>query len=120
MGYKEYSYQYRDYAFHFSNQLNQILFMQNPERYIPAWGGFCSKGISDEHLPDYLWSASCLGPSPLLNAYEIIDDRLHVFLNDTAKGSFLEDTKENIKKGDLRWSEFMEEGPVLLEIPIQL
>ena len=50
MGNEEYSYQYREYIFQFSNLFNRILFSFNPEHYIPAWGGFCSKGISDEYL----------------------------------------------------------------------
>ena len=49
---------------------------QEPLNYIPAWGGFCSWGISREDW----WTAETLGPDTDPNYWVITDDGvLHFF-----------------------------------------
>lgn len=49
---------------------------EQPTRYIPAWGGFCSWGISEEDW----WTAENLGPQADPNMWLITDDGiLHFF-----------------------------------------
>ncbi|CAM9400890.1 unnamed protein product, partial [Laminaria digitata] len=48
----------------------------DPDKYLPAWGGFCSYGIAKERI----WKTSNLGPFADPSKWKILsDDRLHVF-----------------------------------------
>lgn len=62
-GLSQYSTTYHGFTYYFLSEANQALFEQNPTKYIPQWGGFCSWGISGETCPPYAWAADCLGPS---------------------------------------------------------
>lgn len=44
-------------------------------RYLPAWGGFCSYGISHE----IIWNQDNLGPSSNPDFWLIVDDQLYLF-----------------------------------------
>lgn len=43
-GLPKYAYNFEGYQFWFSSQENRQLFMEDPWKYAPAWGGFCSFG----------------------------------------------------------------------------
>lgn len=48
----------------------------NPEKYVPAFGGFCSFGVAAEPV----WTAHTLGPFGDASKWTIsLDGRLHVF-----------------------------------------
>lgn len=48
----------------------------DPTKYIPAWGGFCSYGIADEGV----WTVDTLGPFGDPSVWTIsLDGKLHVF-----------------------------------------
>jgi YHS domain-containing protein len=40
LGSSDHQVSYRGYKFHFSNADNVDVFNSNPEKYMPAWGGF--------------------------------------------------------------------------------
>ncbi|CAN0022069.1 unnamed protein product, partial [Laminaria digitata] len=47
-----------------------------PERYLPAWGGFCSYGVANETV----WTGTTLGPFGDPSKWAIFaDNRLHIF-----------------------------------------
>lgn len=43
------SYEWKDALWYFSSEENRKLFIGNPEKYTPSYGGFCSNGLSDRH-----------------------------------------------------------------------
>lgn len=48
----------------------------NPDKYVPAFGGFCSFGVAAEPV----WTADTLGPFGDPSKWTIsLDGRLHVF-----------------------------------------
>jgi YHS domain-containing protein len=85
-------YEYGTYLFSSSQNLQQ--FNDNPEKYVPQYGGFCSKGVS---------YAIRAGGDPL--AYAIRDDRLFIFANEYAKDYWRLDPVDLIGKADGYWQD---------------
>jgi len=54
-GIPEHAYNFNGYQFWFSTEENRNLFMADPWKYAPAWGGFCSWGIARELPPQWPW-----------------------------------------------------------------
>ena len=99
------------YTFHFSTEENKELFLANPKKYLPAFGGFCSWGIAEESW----WTATTLGPSANPNMWKMINGRLYFFMFRDPKMRFLGEltdddldasgnTKKYIEDGTTRWS----------------
>lgn len=83
-------YEYGTYFFASNQNLQQ--FNADPEKYVPQYGGFCSKGVS---------YAIRAGGDPM--AYAIRDDRLFIFANEYAKDYWLLDPVDLIGKADGYW-----------------
>lgn len=67
-GEKEFQSTYLDVIYLFANQANVNKFESNPEKYIPAYGGWCAMALCQGKL---------VQPNPKL--YSVIDDKLHLF-----------------------------------------
>ncbi|HHL43943.1 MAG TPA: twin-arginine translocation pathway signal protein [Hellea balneolensis] len=76
----------------FANQNNLETFLKDPEKYAPAYGGYCAWAIAQGKLakgsPKY-WS--------------LRDGRLYLNFNKKIKQRWLEDTKGFIEKADKLW-----------------
>ena len=76
----------------FSSEENLKQFLANPERYVPAYGGYCAWAVSQGYLakgdPQH-WS--------------IRDGRLFLNYNRAVQTSWLENPDELIVKGDANW-----------------
>lgn len=48
---------------------------EDPTRYLPAWGGFCSYGIAHESV----WNEANLGPASNPDYWLMVDGVLHLF-----------------------------------------
>lgn len=69
--------------------------------YAPQWGGFCAYGIAEEDW----WTADSLGPHADPDVWEIIDDKLYVFMYNTPRDKFdAGDITSEMESGDSRWS----------------
>lgn len=77
----------------FSNEANRRRFEQDPEHYIPAFGGYCAYGVAQGYLA---------GIDP--TAWAIIDDRLYLNCSDSIHDMWLADVAGNNKKADANWS----------------
>jgi YHS domain-containing protein len=100
-----------NFVTYFLTEDNKALFDANPTAYLPAWGGYCSWGISEEYCPDYPWDVSCLGPPGVWSHWTIIDGQLYFFFDEDPKAYFLEDSAFNIEKGNERWSSWFPTDP---------
>jgi hypothetical protein len=100
-----------EYTFHFSTVENKELFLADPKKYLPAYGGFCAWGIGEESW----WTAETLGPNANPNVWKILDGRLYVFMFSDPKMRFMGeltgddldasgDTKKYAADGERRWS----------------
>lgn len=99
----DYQYIYNSYTHYFINKTNMKLFKKDPDYYLPAYGGYCAWGIAGEYCPDYYWGKDCLGPSANWGIWTIQNERLYLFLKQTAKDNFMNDIDTNIQNGDERW-----------------
>ena len=54
-GKEEHSYEYKGLTLHFANWSNMDKFIQNPEKYLPAYGGWCAIAVANGSLtkPDF-------------------------------------------------------------------
>lgn len=99
------------YTVYFVSEDNKALFDESPTSYLPAWGGYCSKGISQEYCPTYPWRVDCLGPPGTPESWVIIDGQLYLFYGAEAKDAFMQDTTANIAAGNTRWSGWFPDDP---------
>ena len=84
MGEARFQARHGSYNFYFRSSSNRNLFVDDPVRYAPKFGGFCSYGICDESM----WTSSTLGPLANPNVWAIIDDRLYVYMYCTPEHKF--------------------------------
>ena len=67
-GRKEFQTSYQGVVYLFDSESNLNRFTENPEKFIPAYGGWCAMALCQGKL---------VQPNPKL--YSIIDDKLHLF-----------------------------------------
>ena len=77
----------------FANEANKAAFEANPEKYLPAYNGFCAFGVS-------------LGKKFNTNpeVYEIVDGTLYLNLDKDIQGKWAADVQGNIAKADANWA----------------
>ena len=108
------------YTFHFSSEENKEIFLKNPYKYLPKFGGFCSWGIAEESW----WTAKTLGPRTNPNVWKVIDGDLYFFMFTDPKQRFMGeltdddldssgDTKKYLADGKRRWSSWFGDEVVL-------
>ncbi len=100
MGNKMYSYKWMDAEWYFNNLENMKMFQENPEKYAPAYGGYCAYAVGKGKL------VSC---DP--DAWTIHDGKLYLNHNKDVKKLFKNDLESDIKAADMEWSKMnMKEG----------
>lgn len=85
-------------TYYFANAANRDLFVKNPERYAPQYGGFCANGAPFSVL---------LGGGP--DAYKIVDGRLYMFSGQGSLNYWAMNEKRNIELGDNYWKTEMKD-----------
>ncbi|MEQ8211372.1 MAG: YHS domain-containing (seleno)protein [Lacipirellulaceae bacterium] len=96
MGKKEYSVDHKGVIYYLVNADAKAEFLKNPEKYVPAYGGWCAFGmaIGDKFPVD---------PTN----FKIVDGKLHVFLRnkkvDALKLWNKGQEKEQVKKAAAHW-----------------
>ncbi|MEZ4601231.1 MAG: YHS domain-containing (seleno)protein [Syntrophotaleaceae bacterium] len=81
------------YKFAFASEENKAIFEKQPEKYLPAFGGYCAFGVS----------IGVLFPVEI-DTWEIIDGRLVLQYTNEVKGMFEEKKAENLRKADENWA----------------
>jgi YHS domain-containing protein len=77
----------------FSSTENLQLFAKDPQKYAPAYGGFCAYGTSEKHL-------SPTDP----NAWTIVNNKLYLNYNLKVKEFWIKDTASRIPAADNYWT----------------
>lgn len=98
-GVEEFSFEYKGATWLFANEENLNLFKQNPEKYIPQYGGWCAYGVA--HANDFV-------ETDPKKAHTIVDGKLYLNYSKSIKEKWQEDTEENIKIANKNW-------PILLK-----
>jgi hypothetical protein len=101
----------QQYEFHFSTTKNRDLFIAEPEKYLPAYGGFCSWGVSGEDM----WTTYNLGPKSDPDVWKIINGRLYLFMYILPQQYFMDSDKlvANIANADRRWDAWTAESGMM-------
>lgn len=76
----------------FQNESNKKAFDKNPERFVPAYGGYCAYGVSV--------GKKFVGDPTV---WEIVDGRLYLNLDNKIKGLWSKDIPKNIVKANAEW-----------------
>lgn len=77
----------------FQSEDTKRKFAKRPERYVPAYGGFCAYGVAV--------GKKFVGDP---DVYEIVDDRLYLNLDNKIKGLWTKDVPGHIQKAEANWS----------------
>lgn len=83
---------YNDAIYRFSNENHRDLFVKNPEKYAPAYGGFCAYGAT-------------FGKKFAVDgkAFKVVDGKLYVNKNLQVGEAWKEDIPKHIKEADGYW-----------------
>ena len=79
-------------AYLFANKENKTTFEANPEKYLPAYNGFCAYGVA---------VGQKFHTDPTI--YEIVDDKLYLNLDSGIQKEWSKDIPGNIAKADKNW-----------------
>jgi hypothetical protein len=82
------------YKFLFASEESKAVFIKDPEKYLPAYGGYCAFGAT----------LGVLFPVEI-GTWEIFEGRLVLQYNDAIKAMFAEDKAANHKKASAKWKE---------------
>ena len=92
MGKQELTFLYKQAIYQFANTDNRERFIQNPEKYLPAYGGYCAWAMSKGYIAP-------IDP----NAWTVHDGRLFLNYSNSYKRRFNRNIEKNIKKADENW-----------------
>lgn len=92
------SYQHEGVTYRFSSPENLKRFQQNPDKYLPAYGGWCA------------WAVAELGKRVDIDpeSFVIKDGKLYVFYRDPAldtRSLWQKDVAGFVQRGDANWRE---------------
>lgn len=96
-GDEEHSYEWRGATWLFANERNLAAFQANPDKYAPAYGGYCAWAMARDDL-------ATIGP----DRWDIVDGRLYLNYNVRTQRRWREDRAADIDKADGNWPEWRE------------
>lgn len=91
-GDESYTHKWRDATWSFATSENMELFIADPEKYTPQYGGYCAFAASKGFTAN---------PEPA--TFEIIDGKLYLFASDEEKTEWSTDQEENMKNAQENW-----------------
>lgn len=92
-GNKAYAHKHEGANYWFSSRSSMEKFIENPEKYVPEYGGYCAYGVRVGKKFD-------IEPT----AYRVVDNRLYVLLNLATRELWEQDREKNIEIGNQLWS----------------
>jgi len=84
--------------YHFANEQHKRLFLEAPESYVPAYGGFCGYGVATDHLAPV--KPEC---------FQIVSGRLILQYNRDAMKLFSKDLERSVAAADANWPNLVAE-----------
>jgi len=100
VGDKGFATQYKDAQWLFASQMNLDMFLANPEKYAPQYGGYCafaaSKGALAKGDPE---------------AWTIHEDKLYLNFSKSVRKLWREDISGHIKSADANFPKLIETWP---------
>ncbi len=90
-------------TYQFSSANNQKIFENKPEKYVPAYGGYCAFGASV--------GKKFIGDPEV---WRVVDGKLYLNLNTSIQSEWLKDVPGRIKTADVQWGEIKNANPASL------
>ena len=91
-GKKEITSEYKGVMYQFASENNRVLFLKNPEYYLPQFGGFCAYGMSEGY------------EAPVKpEAFTIVDNKLYLNYNLKVKEMWSKEQSARIEKAAVNW-----------------
>ena len=84
----------------FSSQENLNTFKANPDRYAPAYGGYCAYGVSV--------GKKFVGDPEV---WRVVNNRLYLNLDASIQDEWFKDVPGHIKSADAKWEEIKDKDP---------
>lgn len=91
-------------AYRFVSAANLEAFGDDPERYLPRYGGFCAYGVA---------LGAKFDGDP--RVFAIVDDALYFNLNPDIQATWNEDIAGNVRKADANWTKIRAKSPASLK-----
>jgi len=95
-GLREFQHEWMGAKWYFLSAANRDLFIANPEKYAPRYGGYCAYAVSKGHTAD-------ISPS----AWKIVDGRLYLNNGWVAEKLWKRNIPENIGNADRNWPKIL-------------
>ncbi len=90
-------------TYQFSSANNQKAFEKDPEKYVPAYGGYCAFGTSV--------GKKFIGDPEV---WRIVDGKLYLNLNTSIQSEWLKDVPGRIRSADANWRNIKDKNPASL------
>jgi YHS domain-containing protein len=91
-GNNKYEHEWKGAKWWFSTDKHKKLFIEDPEKYAPKYGGYCAYGVAVNALFD-------IKPE----AWSIVDGKLYLNKNLDVRETWRKDIPGNIKKANMNW-----------------
>ena len=90
-------------TYQFSSANNQKAFEKDPEKYVPAYGGYCAFGTSV--------GKKFIGDPEV---WRIVDGKLYLNLDTSIQSEWLKDVRGRIRSADANWRNIKDKNPASL------
>jgi YHS domain-containing protein len=91
---------YQGVTYVFASEDHKKQFMVNPERYLPAYGGYCAYGVA-------VGKKFVADPE----VWKIVEGKLYLNLDGNIQQKWQKDISGYVKKADAIWSEIRDKAP---------
>lgn len=88
--------EHEGYTYLFASKAHRTMFLAKPDKYMPAYGGYCAYGVS----LGYLFPVD-------ISTWEIVDGRLTFQYSEDIKRAFEKDKDGNYQKADKNWPKIL-------------
>ncbi len=85
---------------HFASAANRDAFVRAPDKYLPAYGGFCAYGVASGYKVD---------GDPAV--WKIVDGRLYLNIDKSIGRTFNADPARYIRQAERRWPQMRDRTP---------
>ena len=91
-------------TYHFASAEHREMFRANPDKFAPAYGGFCAMGTV---------MGIKLDTDPAL--FRVVDDRLYLNTSEPAQARWLTDVPDHIARANEKWAQIRDTPAAELE-----
>ncbi len=95
--------EYDGAIYQFSSEENQKLFEKSPEKYAPAYNGYCAYGVA---------VGKKFTGDP--EVWRVVDGKLYLNLDHSIQDLWMEDVPGHIKTANTKWTKIKDKSPASL------